>query len=673
MTPAPGQAVLVVDGYSTGRFYAPELRQRGLRPFHLASPGTGPDSYLVHALADVRDRQARDYEDFIDGTAPLEALLPRLAALGPAAVLAGCESGVEFADLLAARLGLPGNDPATSSVRRDKSAMHQALARAGLRCLRGLAADRLDDLQAFARDLGRWPLVVKPVNGAATQGVHFCADREELARAFEALLDSPALFGGTNRMVLAQECVFGRELAVNTVSREGRHLLSDLWAYTKIPGPGGVPLYDATTLVHRLGPEHRPVLDYAFAALDALGLRLGPAHLEIMVTTSGPVLIECGARPMGGAFPPDILIECLGHTQIQWSLDAHLDPEAFRADLGQAYRPRKHMMVKCLISRREGEVEAIPGITLLAGLASVRRGNFESCLSSGRVPLTVDLITAPAHLVLCHGDEEVLLADYALIRELEEEAQNHLFELAPAGEASVTPDWFRLVPDELWLKPEAEAAPDADLIWQGLEMVAEMEVLDCPCGDGRVGLHLARRGARLTGVDLNPRFVATARERFAAAGITAELLVMDMRDLPWEGRFDAVVNWFNSFGYFGIEDDFLALKRMTRALKPGGRILLEAPNRVNILSNVRNRAELDGQALTTRWDEISERVCVAVTVPDGQGTREIRTGARMYSPAQYKLLFRLAGLELVRIWGEGLTGYGEWSRRMILLGRKAGE
>ncbi|MFP5258414.1 MAG: methyltransferase domain-containing protein [Acidobacteriota bacterium] len=664
---------LVVDGYSTGLFYPAALKKKGLRPVHVTSGAEKNSPGLMEYISHSSERLRADYEILVHEWDDIGELTRRLAGLEPAYVMAGCEIGVELTDILAQALNLPGNGTAQSAARRDKLVMHQTLAAQDLPHLASLATADLDEALAFAVGLGSWPVVVKPLRSAATEGVRLCDSPDALRAAFAALVGSSTLFGERNDRALIQECALGREFAVNTVSREGRHVLSDLWEYRKIASPGGAPLYDRTMLVRTLGDEHRAVIDYAYKALDALGIRFGPAHVEVMLTERGPVLIECAARPMGGAFPQDLLAESLGHTQIQWAVDGYVDPAAFAAHAAEPYRPTHSMCMKSLISTREGTIRAIPGIALAARLPSARRGNFLEALSSGQLPRTVDLVTNSAHILLYHADEAVVEADWATLRELEVEAQNELFELCPAQAALETDDdWFRRVPDELWLKPEEQAAGDADVIWQALALAPGERVLDCPCGDARVGIHLVARGALVTGVDLNPRFIARAGERYAAAGLTATLRVGDMRRLADREAFDAIVNWFNSFGYFGIEDDFEVLVRFAEALRPGGRLLLEAPNRVGIMGNLTCKYDVDGKpAGAVSWDDVTERLVTRFPVSGPDGTSEmVRSGVRMYSLAQYRLLLRLAGLELAQVHGEGLTAFTETSRRMLLVAVK---
>ncbi|MHC1711633.1 MAG: methyltransferase domain-containing protein [Solidesulfovibrio sp.] len=663
---------LVVDGYSTGQFYPAALKEKGLRPVHVASGAEKNSPGLMEYISHYAERMRVDYEAIIHDWVDLKDLKCRLAPLEPMFVMAGSEIAVELTDILAEDLGLPGNGTALSAARRDKLVMQQTLAAHGLPHLSSLATDDVDEALTFAAGLGSWPAVLKPLRSAATEGVRLCRSPEELRAAFMALVGSMTLFGERNSQALIQEYAAGREFAVNTVSRDGRHVLSDLWEYRKIDSPDGPPLYDRTMLVRTLHGEHQGVIDYAYTALDALGIRFGPAHAEVMLTDRGPVLIECGARPMGGAFPPDLLTESLGHTQVQWAVDSYADAEAFAAHLAEPYRPMRSLWVKSLISTREGAIQSIPAIALATRLPSARRGNFLEALGTGHLPRTVDLVTNSAHIFLCHHDAAVVEADWATLRELEVEAQNELFELRPAEASLETDDdWFTRVPDEHWLKPEANAPGDADVIWRALALSSGERVLDCPCGDARVGVLLAQRGVVMTGVDINPRFIARAGERYAAAGIAAELRVGDMRELADRESFDAIVNWFNSFGYFGIEDDFEVLSRFAAALRPGGRLLIESPNRIGILDNIRRLSNTDGNpGGMVCWDEVTERLVARLPISGPDGPCEVRTGARMYSLAQYKLLMRLAGLHLAHVYGEDLTEFGEPSRRMILVAIK---
>jgi len=125
---------------------------------------------------------------------------------------------------------------------------------------------------------------------------------------------------------------------------------------------------------------------------------------------------------------------------------------------------------------------------------------------------------------------------------------------------------------EQMLTPERTAAE--------VEQIAELfgrrgDVLDCPCGHGRISNALAERGYRITGLDQTELFLERARADAAARGVDVEYVKGDMRELPWRDRFDGLLNWFTSFGYFDDETNVAVLQQFHDALRPGGRLVLE--------------------------------------------------------------------------------------------------
>lgn len=662
--------VIIVDGYSTGAFYLPLLQSRNIPAVHVRST-SGSQKNVIDDIADnVLEKWSSSYAVLMDGSGDLQSLGDELATWHPCAVLAGCESGVELADALAHLLDLPGNNPESSAIRRDKYLMHENVFKSGLRSLQSRITSDLDRVKTWVRDRSMLPVVLKPCRSAAAEGVHICRTMEEIETAFSSIKGLKTIFGEQQKKVLAQEFAAGTEVVVNTVSCRGEHRISDLWRYSKIITGEGRSVYDGAQLVNDFGQGTEAVIKYALGVLDALGIEFGPAHMEIMLTREGPVLIECGARPMGASFPQNLLKECLGHTQLELSLQAALDPDGFLSEVNRPCSLAAGFYIKCLISKRKGLLQATPAVNLLASLPSVRSGNFTSCIAKGEVQQTVDLISSPASLFLCHKDMDVIDRDYQLLTQLEDEAQNLLFELAPRDELNFDFHWFEKVPDKLWLKPESQGQPDAELIWKALELEAGRKILDCPCGDGRVSVHLAEKGALVTGVDLNAGFIATARERFARHGLEGEFEAGDMRLLNFDRQFDTVINWFNSFGYFDVETDFEVLKGMARSLRPGGLLLVEAPSRNNVIKNTQKKFDSQGQELLQQWDEMTERMYMPVAEDKNTGSAGVVAGPRLYSLTQYRLLFRLSGLDLKEAVDENLDSFSDKSRRMILIARK---
>jgi SAM-dependent methyltransferase len=120
---------------------------------------------------------------------------------------------------------------------------------------------------------------------------------------------------------------------------------------------------------------------------------------------------------------------------------------------------------------------------------------------------------------------------------------------------------------------------DTAVVWDVLALEPGMALLDLGCGHGRIANRLAERGCRVTGLDTSPLFLERARADAADRGVEVEYVEGDMRSPPWEARFDRVLLWFTTFGYFADEDNRRVLASAFAALLPGGRLAIELHNR----------------------------------------------------------------------------------------------
>jgi demethylmenaquinone methyltransferase/2-methoxy-6-polyprenyl-1,4-benzoquinol methylase len=99
----------------------------------------------------------------------------------------------------------------------------------------------------------------------------------------------------------------------------------------------------------------------------------------------------------------------------------------------------------------------------------------------------------------------------------------------------------------------------------------DLTALDLATGTGDIAFALARRGARVVGLDLTPRMIVLARGKRSRNEPNPSFLVGDMLALPFpEGAFDLVTT---GYGLRNVPDLAAAIDEIRRVLKPGGRVL----------------------------------------------------------------------------------------------------
>ena len=223
-------------------------------------------------------------------------------------------------------------------------------------------------------------------------------------------------------------------------------------------------------------------------------------------------------------------------------------------------------------------------------------------------------------------------------------------------------------------KTEAEVA----FIAGALDCAPGAAVLDLACGLGRHAIGMAKRGHRVTGVDFNPRYLEGAEAAARAAGVSVEWRALDMRELAFDGAFDAAYSFFTSFGYFTDPENEAVLERVARALKPGGRLLMDLANREWILVHPQRRVwdQRDDGSLVMEeitFDVRRSRVTSRLTLIDGQGARLMKAfDLRAYTCAELTALMARHGLEVREVWGgPDRSEYAIESRRLVLVAERS--
>ncbi len=237
-----------------------------------------------------------------------------------------------------------------------------------------------------------------------------------------------------------------------------------------------------------------------------------------------------------------------------------------------------------------------------------------------------------------------------------------------ASHRSPASDWYKTAfrYDYLRVYPhrnDEEARRQVDFLLDSMDIPPSCEVLDLGCGDGRHSLELARRGYRVTGLDLSEELLERARRRTVEEGLDINFIQGDMRDPPGVSAFDLVVNFFTSFGYFQEDrENARVLEAIARSLRPCGRFLMDYLNREYVISTIvpADSRTVEGMEVEQRrWisGDPSEsgghvRINKQVRIREDGAERSYDESVRMYTLDELGDMMDRAGLEIVQTYGD---------------------
>jgi SAM-dependent methyltransferase len=244
-------------------------------------------------------------------------------------------------------------------------------------------------------------------------------------------------------------------------------------------------------------------------------------------------------------------------------------------------------------------------------------------------------------------------------------------------------EWFK--DDAFWketynfLFPEAVFDDSEDQIENVLKLTGfdVSSVLDLCCGPGRCSLSLARRGIRVTGVDLSPYLLGKAKERAASEKLDVEWVLEDMRRFVRPSSYDLVLNVFTSFGYFDDRnDDLLVLENVYKSLKPGGAFLIDVMGKEMLARKFQSTISnvLDDGTMVVQRPEVYDswtRVKNDWTIIKDGRAKVFTFHHTVYSGQELKDRMEQSGFRDIKLYG-GLDGsaYDTDAQRLVIIGFK---
>lgn len=227
-------------------------------------------------------------------------------------------------------------------------------------------------------------------------------------------------------------------------------------------------------------------------------------------------------------------------------------------------------------------------------------------------------------------------------------------------------DFFHGVTLDLWRQaiPQEHTEAEAEFLFKALQCVSGGHVLDVPCGNGRLSFVLARRGLRVTGLDISEEFIAEARGVVSSdasadtnsARERVEFILGDKRAIEGTCVYDGAYCFGNSFGFLEYEDMKRFLSGVARALKPGARFILETGMAAeSILPDFEEETchQIGNINVITRERYNAAESCVdSEYIMERDGKTESRLAKHwIYTTAEIRRMLEQAGLKVLNLYG----------------------
>jgi ubiquinone/menaquinone biosynthesis C-methylase UbiE len=219
-------------------------------------------------------------------------------------------------------------------------------------------------------------------------------------------------------------------------------------------------------------------------------------------------------------------------------------------------------------------------------------------------------------------------------------------------------EWFASWFDSPWYpvlyahRDDTEAQAFIARLVAAMHLPPGSQLLDLACGQGRHSRAFHGHGYNVTGLDLSPASIAAAQAQ-AQQGMHFE--VADMRHLPTQHTYDAVVNLFTSFGYFAnAQDNLQVLAGVRRILKPGGYFVLDFLNASHVQRHLVPFEEIVRTDVRFVIRRRIERAAVRkeITVIHPGGTEHFYEQVQLLQPDTLRNWLVRCGLTVTAVWGD---------------------
>lgn len=243
----------------------------------------------------------------------------------------------------------------------------------------------------------------------------------------------------------------------------------------------------------------------------------------------------------------------------------------------------------------------------------------------------------------------------------------------------MTLDWFKIWFNSKYYfllyqnRNEEEAEKFFELIKNNLNITSDWKILDFCCGYGRLSKVISASGFDVTGIDLSDYFIEKAIKDSREKNLNIKFIKCDARTFNEFGKYNLVISFFTSFGYFTDEENEITFQNLCKSVIQKGWIVFDYFNPDFVINNLDGAEEILIDHIKFKISRKIEnnRVKKLIEVFTEDNKEEYVESVRIYSYNDLNDLFVKNGFVVEKVFGDySGSEYSALSPRIIIFAQK---
>jgi len=238
-------------------------------------------------------------------------------------------------------------------------------------------------------------------------------------------------------------------------------------------------------------------------------------------------------------------------------------------------------------------------------------------------------------------------------------------------------DWFN---SEYYLKvykhrDESEAKRLVNLILNNVNLEGGSNILDMACGSGRHAIVFAKKGFKVTAIDISQRLISDAIQNASKVNVDIDFVLSNILEYTDSKKYHLAVNLFTSIGYFENDtDNFKVIEKAYNFLESGGYFVLDYFNTEYLSKNLVPTTVFseNGLRITQNRSIQKKRVRKDISIDKNGSVEKFYESVRLYSYVEIHNFLKAAGFIVDKEFGDyhGKNFNVDTSPRLIIFAHK---